>query len=292
MWHSIEKQLSDVLDQPILLQVKQPASGGDINSCYVITVKDQDNKANLRFFIKINQRSRSDMFQQEAYSLSHLADRNALYIPEVICHGITRENSYLVLEYLEFSSPKKDDWFSFGAGLAKLHQSTAQAKFGWDEDNFIGSSPQPNAWHAHWDTFFAEERIGWQLQLAAEKQIRFGDIDKLVDCAKAILYRHKPYPALVHGDLWRGNIAFKNGQPTIFDPACYYADREVDLAMTELFGAFPTEFYQGYEQALPLADGYKRRKALYNLYHLLNHANLFGGHYIDQVRQTIKQILL
>jgi fructosamine-3-kinase len=163
--------------------------------------------------------------------------------------------------------------------------------FGWDFNNTIGSTPQINNWTSNWAEFFAEYRLGYQFQLARRNGGYFPGQEGLLAAIPQLL-DHQPEASLVHGDLWSGNGAItKSGEPVIFDPATYVGDREVDIAMTELFGGFPAAFYRGYNEVWPLDDGYKRRKPLYNLYHILNHFNLFGGGYGSQANRMIEQIL-
>jgi fructosamine-3-kinase len=192
------------------------------------------------------------------------------------------------MEFIDLRT--RGNFAALGAMLAQLHQSRGE-RFGWARDNYIGSTPQPNGWCERWAQFWRERRIGPQLELARSKGF-------IIDAGRAcdILDAHEPPPSLVHGDLWNGNVRFlatgktagkTAGAPVLFDPAVYYGDREVDLAMTELFGGFPREFYSAYEEAWPLPAGYELRKHLYNLYHLLNHLNLFGGGYLAQVESTL-----
>jgi fructosamine-3-kinase len=156
-------------------------------------------------------------------------------------------------------------------------------RFGWPRDNYIGATPQANAWCDDWAEFWRERRLRPQLEQARSKGFDLGKI-----ALEDLLIKHQPEPALLHGDLWSGNAGFTAEGPVVFDPAVYYGDREADLAMTELFGGFPREFYDAYNEAWPLEAGYAQRKHLYNLYHLLNHLNLFGGGYLGQVSSTLR----
>jgi fructosamine-3-kinase len=171
---------------------------------------------------------------------------------------------------------------------------TARDHFGWDRDNTIGSTPQHNAPCGEWVTFWREHRLGFQLDLAA-RQGYGGRLQKLGERLLADLtglIDHDPRPSLLHGDLWGGNIGYdREGNPVIFDPAVYYGDREADLAMTELFGGFGSGFYAAYEEAWPLDPGYSVRKTLYNLYHILNHLNLFGSGYLGQAQTMTERLL-
>ncbi len=171
-----------------------------------------------------------------------------------------------------------------------MHQLTTQPQFGWQEDNYIGTTIQPNKWSNNWRTFFIEQRIAWQLQLLQEKSITFGDTEHILALCKEVLQHHQVQPSLLHGDLWQGNIGFTSNAAYVFDPACYYGDREVDIAMTELFGHFPQAFYDGYQQQFPLSNNYEQRKLLYNFYHILNHCNLFAGQYITQAKAILSRL--
>ena len=173
-----------------------------------------------------------------------------------------------------------------------MHRHTAE-RFGWERDNTIGATHQANAWREDWITFWREQRLGFQLELVGRHGYtglqRHGE--RLLDRFQ-VLIDHDPLPSLLHGDLWGGNISYDNtGEPVIFDPAVYYGDHKADLAMTELFGGFGSDFYAAYRAAWPLDAGYPTRKMLYNLYHILNHTNLFGGGYAGQAQGMIERLL-
>jgi fructosamine-3-kinase len=168
-----------------------------------------------------------------------------------------------------------------GRLLAALHRHTGP-RFGWAADNWIGLAPQINGWADDWASFFFEKRLEPQVRRARQNGF---PVDPP---PRSLLSDHKPDPSLLHGDLWSGNVGFTAGGPVMFDPAVYYGDREADLAMTELFGGFPAAFYAAYRKELPVEDGYETRKHLYNLYHLLNHLNLFGSGYLPQVESTLR----
>jgi len=200
----------------------------------------------------------------------------------------------VVLEWIDLG--RGGAWEEMGRHLAAMHQKTPPNSlnrgFGWDRNNTIGSTPQINTWTSNWAEFFAEHRIGYQLSLAKRRGGTFSKGEQLVKAIPELLADHQPQPSLVHGDLWGGNAAFTaSGEPLIFDPAAYCGDREVDIAMTELFGGFPSAFYRGYNEVWPLDAGYEQRKTLYNLYHILNHFNLFGGGYASQANGMIQRIL-
>lgn len=243
------------------------------------------------YFIKLNNKESLINFQAEAYSLKQLGKLSHIACPKVASIGIAQDKSFLALEHVNFSSAKPLQWYDFGHELAVMHQETSHGQFGWQHDNFIRDTIQPNHWRSNWSVFFAEQRIAWQLQLLMEKSILLGDIDYISQFCHDLLSQHYVTPCLVHGDLWQGNTGFTCEQAMLFDPACYYGDREVDIAMTELFGQFPDAFYHGYQDQYPLESGYLKRKSVYNFYHILNNANTFGGIYIDQAKAALTSLL-
>lgn len=266
-------------------------AGGCINHCAVLKRRGSQQT----IFAKTNAVEKLQMFVTEAESLSVLAATNTVCVPEVISCGVVGEFAYLILEHLPIGRGKPRQHHVLGEKLAALHRATSDdGRFGWAYDNVIGETPQPNRWNADWATFFAENRIGFQLELAARDGGRaFAHGDKLVARIPELLAGHDPQPSLLHGDLWSGNAGFTPiGTPVLYDPASYYGDREVDLAFSEMFGGFEPEFYSGYRALYPLDDGYESRRELYNLYHVLNHHNLFGGHYGDQAEAMIRRLLV
>jgi len=212
----------------------------------------------------------------------------------VLATGVAGASAFLALEWLEVGRADEACEARLGAGLAALHRVSA-SRFGWWRDNTIGRSPQANGWCTQWLEFFRERRLRPQLALAARGS--FAGLlaargERLLAALPMLLADHNPQPALLHGDLWGGNwLATRGGEPALFDPAVYYGDRETDLAMTRLFGGFGTAFYRAYESAGPLPRGASLRVDLYNLYHVLNHANLFGGGYARQARELIDRLL-
>jgi fructosamine-3-kinase len=228
----------------------------------------------------------------EASGLAELAEANAVRVPQVICHGIAAGHAYLVLEYLPLGA--RGDAVQLGRQLALQHRVSA-AQFGGSRDNWIGATPQPNAWRDGWVDFWRTQRLGFQLRLAVENGYGGAlqqDGETLLAHLDAFFAGYTPAPSLLHGDLWGGNHGFlPDGMPVLFDPAVYFGDRECDLAMSELFGGFAPDFYAAYREAWPLDAGYAVRKTLYNLYHILNHANMFGGGYAAQAQRMIAQLL-
>jgi fructosamine-3-kinase len=215
-------------------------------------------------------------------------------VPAVVAQGDDGEMGWLILEWLDLGGLSAASGARLGAALAAQHR-VPQAKFGWEEDNFIGSSPQVNGWSENWPGFWRDRRIHAQLRMAMKNRYPSRMIDRgerlLADC-EAFFRTHRPVPSLLHGDLWGGNAsALSDGTPVVFDPAVYCGDREADLAMTELFGGFPKDFHAAYRAAWPLDEGYPVRRDFYNLYHVLNHANLFAGGYVEQSARLIERLV-
>jgi fructosamine-3-kinase len=215
-------------------------------------------------------------------------------VPRPICCGESGDHAFLALEWLDFGGGNDRRQGLLGRQLAALH-AIRQPHFGWRRDNTIGSTPQINDQTDDWLTFWREKRLGFQLNLAARRghggQLQKSGERLLAELA-GLFDGYRPFPSLLHGDLWGGNAdCTQGGDPVVFDPACYCGDREADVAMTELFGGFSSDFYAGYREILPLDDGYRIRKQLYNLYHVLNHLNLFGSGYRSQAETMIAGLL-
>jgi len=250
------------------------------------------------FFIKTNQANKQHTLEAEAQGLAelgkHITAENPLRIPTVYASGANATHSWLILEYIHFARSSPASQAALGEGLALLHQQTA-SQFGFISDNVIGESLQTNAWTEDWLSFWSEQRLGTQFKLAKQhgfyEQIQ-DQAEQLLTILPLLLKDHQPTPSLLHGDLWGGNAACDDaGKPIIFDPAVYYGDRECDLAMTALFGGFSADFYAAYNHVYPTDSGYEQRKTLYNLYHILNHANLFGSGYIMQSKNMMMQLI-
>lgn len=233
------------------------------------------------------------MFEAEFDGLNEISQSNTIRVPKPLCCGATNGEAYVVMEYLPINKASGNAR-QLGQAVARMHQ-VVQKQFGWFRNNTIGATLQVNTQDASWVAFWREQRLAFQLALAAEKG--FGGAlqqkgDQLLAKLNEFFESYTPQASLLHGDLWSGNYAYiDNGQPVIFDPAVYYGDREADIAMTELFGGFPADFYHAYNEQLPLDVGYKTRKTLYNLYHIINHLNLFGGSYLGQAQTMIEQLL-
>jgi fructosamine-3-kinase len=297
MWHIIEQAITEKTGVAFKIEEKNSLSAGlsignPMNgNDHPLNLSFKVSSAKHSFFVKLNSKENLINFQAEAYSLRQLKKLTHIACPDVTTIGISLDKSFLVLDYIKFSKAKPVLWYQLGQQLAQMHQETSHGQFGWQHDNFIGNTIQPNHWSSNWTTFFSQQRIAWQLQLLSEKSVLLGDIDHIAKICHNALLHHNVTPCLVHGDLWQGNTGFTFEQGMIFDPACYYGDREVDIAMTELFGHFPDDFYHGYQAEYPLDNGYEQRKIIYNFYHILNHANIFGGIYIEQAKATLSRII-
>jgi fructosamine-3-kinase len=296
MWIEIAAQISQAIGKTFEISNRRPVGGGCINQGYAVS-------GNIgTYFVKLNQASQIEMFEAEALGLKQMLETQTIRVPKPLCSGIAGDSAYIAMEWLEFGgSGNTKAWEEMGRKLAAMHQANSpqpalnkgegKKAFGWNCNNTIGSTPQINTWTSDWVEFFTEHRLGYQFQLARRRGGHFPLQDKLLASVETLL-NHQPQPSLVHGDLWGGNAAITtSGEPVILDPATYVGDREVDIAMTELFGGFPAAFYHGYNEVWSLDDGYKQRKTVYNLYHILNHFNLFGGGYASQANRMIEQVL-
>ena len=290
MWQTISNQISSETGEPFDIDSKRGVSGGSINSAYVVT-GDQRS-----YFVKTNSADRLDMFEAELDGLKEIAASAAIKVPKPVCVGKEGSGSYIVLEYLPIHSGQGGSSVSMeqlGVDLACMHRHTGE-QFGWFRNNTIGSTPQINDYSSGWVNFYRDHRLAFQYQLAAQEGGRHlaqrGEL--LMSKLDGFFTDYNPSPSLLHGDLWSGNYAIEeSGVPVIFDPATYYGDREADIAMTELFGGFSQRFYSAYNSSYALDSGYKTRKVLYNLYHILNHFNLFGGGYLSQAERMTEQLL-
>jgi fructosamine-3-kinase len=282
----IERLISAATGSPFRIAGSRSIGGGCIHDARGLTGKD-----GRRFFIKQNAAAHLPAFEAEAASLRAMAATRTIRVPAPIGTWETAGRALLILEYLPIGNPVVRDWARMGAQLARMHQSTADT-FGWDHDNWIGSSPQINTRDADWIAFTANCRLLPQIGWARRRGLKLGQADQLVNRLPDFFRDYSPLPSLLHGDLWAGNAGFlEDGTPVVFDPASYYGDREADLAMTELFGGFPESFYDGYESVWPLDPGYAVRKDLTILYHVINHFNLFGGGYGAQADGLIRRLL-
>ena len=243
-------------------------------------------------FVKTGPASALDMFEAEVEGLRELALASAIRVPAVIDCGIEGGKAFIALERLHFEPATRATETMLGNQLATLHRHTAK-RHGWHRDNTIGPTPQHNPWTRDWVEFFRQHRLRFQLDLAARngysgelQTLGLGLADRLPD----LFQDYRPEASLCHGDLWSGNWGVADGVPVIFDPAVYYGDRESDIAMTMLFGGFGRAFYHTYEESWPMAPGHERRLELYQLYHVLNHLNLFGSGYLGQAMKLLRNL--
>jgi fructosamine-3-kinase len=232
------------------------------------------------------------MFEAEAEGLAELKSTGTIRVPDVIDVGVADGQSFISLERLALSRSTVETECALGQQLADLHRCT-QKQFGWHRDNTIGLTPQRNDRSADWIEFFREYRLQFQLELATANGYG-GEItdlgEKLCNQLDKLFDDYDPVASLLHGDLWGGNWGSVDGEPVIFDPAVYYGDRESDIAMTRLFGGFGISFYEAYEFSWPMQQGFDTRLKLYQLYHVLNHMNLFGSGYRDQATGLLREL--
>lgn len=287
-WQAIEQAIAASTNCDFHRRSSTPVGGGCIHSAYCI---DGDDKS---YFVKLNNAECASMFEVEAQALQEMAATQTVKVPRPVCQGAAEGTAYLVLEWLPLSTNRTAGDRMLGRQLAAMHR-IEQPYYGWTQDNFIGSTPQRNDAANDWTEFWKTRRLDYQLELAAQQG--YGgrlqrDGARLCDRLDSFFGSYSPKPALLHGDLWGGNHAMdESGRPVIFDPACYYGDREADLAMTELFGGFGADFYAAYNESYPLHSDYPVRKTLYNLYHILNHLNLFGRGYLSQAESMMQRLL-
>ena len=293
VYHDLAEAVKDIWGQSVKIKSRQSVFGGDINESYHLLLTNGEEA-----FVKINRKAKEDFFRAEANGLAAMGNAGA-NVPKVLGYGKTADGAmFLLLDYEKNTFKANDYWSLLGQMLANMHQSdTAKfAKngiFGFCEDNFIGLTEQINCPKSDWTEFFRDARLGTQMKLADhcfDKNDR-ERCQHLLDRLGDFLTNPK-YPSLLHGDLWSGNVMTdRNGRPMLIDPAVYVGHHEADLAMTELFGGFSSAFYGAYYEIIPKDPGYEDRRDIYNLYHLLNHLNLFGGSYLASVRRILKKYM-
>jgi fructosamine-3-kinase len=287
-WQTIEQAITAATGKSFKVLSAESFAGGDINTVFRLLGK-QDN-----YFVKLNRPNLAAMFEAEMEGLQALAAAKTIRVPEAVAFGQDQAHAFLVMEYIDLKPLRGGAEALLGQRLAQIH-AQQQGFFGWHRDNTIGLTPQQNCAGDSWTQFWQQQRLGMQLKLAAEKgytgrlQIKGEELCAVVG---HFFSTYQPQASLLHGDLWGGNAAAdSDGQPVIFDPACYFGDREADIAMTELFGGYGAQFYAAYNDIFPLDAGYATRKTLYNLYHILNHLNLFGSGYLSQAQGMIDRLL-
>ncbi len=260
--------------------------GGDISAAWRVSTEDGP------VFLKTGDAAAFPQLDAEGDGVRELQNAHAVRVPRVLCTARHGADAFLALEWLELEPGGADAARLLGRQLAAQHRHTQEA-FGWHRDNTIGSTPQRNTPDRDWVRFFREQRLRFQLELAAAN----GYTGELQEQGAALAGRlerlfdgYTPQPSLLHGDLWSGNWAVADGEPVIFDPAVHYGDRECDIAMTRLFGGFGPAFYAAYEESWPLDPGHRKRVPLYQLYHVLNHLNLFGRSYLSRALSLLREL--
>ncbi|MDJ0916168.1 MAG: fructosamine kinase family protein [Woeseiaceae bacterium] len=264
-----------------------PVGGGDISAAWRVECERGT------VFAKTGPVLSESIFSAEAAGLQELAKADCIRVPAVVSQGTSGDEAWIALEWLEMQSSSPAVDAKLGEQLAALHRYTAD-QYGFYRDTMIGSTPQPNAQKSDWVEFYRLERLEFQLRTARANGFG-GELQTLgrlvIDAVPEFFAGRAPEPSLLHGDLWSGNKAACDGEPIIFDPAVYYGDRETDLAMSRLFGGFHRSFYEAYESAWSLADGHQQRVALYQLYHVLNHLNIFGSGYLGRSISLMRSLL-
>lgn len=271
-----------------------PVSGGDAHeSVELVLSANKDLPSKL--FAKLNSESGVDVLKTEFESLKFINDLIPDLYPQVLLFGDIQGEAALIMQFYNLVPLSSANAADAGRTLAEQHKKS-QDKFGWASDNYIGMTPQSNSWTLNWVDFFREQRLLPMLDRARREGLSSVSVSQVNEVISGLggLLSHEVLPSLVHGDLWSGNLGFDRDalKPLFYDPAPYYGDREVDLAMTQLFGRQPNAFYQAYEEVWPLESGHQNRRPVYNLYHALNHVALFGLSYGDLVDDCLDQVLL
>ena len=293
---AVGRRLSGGSGAPVEVTRAEAVSGGSIHDAFRARLSDGRS-----VFVKGSRRLSREVFEREAEGLAALEEAGALRVPRSPLAGSSAGISFLILEWVETGSRGAGFFEAFGGGLARLHRATAErgahdGRFGFSHDNWIGATPQPNRWQGDWVEFWRRHRLGHQLRLARERGLSDPSLDRLGDELSDRLERwidlpDEP-PCLLHGDLWGGNyLVDEGGRAVLIDPAVYYGHREADLAMTRLFGGFAPAFYSAYEEEWPLPPGSEERLAIYELYHLLNHLNLFGSSYRGSCLAILRRLV-
>jgi len=282
--------LADLLEQATGHSVQISGTGSVGGGCIHNAQRVETNRG--RFFVKKTPASRQELLRTEATSLNALSGFDDVRFPEVVAQGLIDADYVLVLEWMDLRPLDADSARKLGASLAQLHQNKSPSSFGWEEDNFIGLTPQPNPWTDSWPEFFRDHRLLPQIELASRNGHRLPSTDQIIAQLDHFFDENElPSPSPLHGDLWGGNAAQdESGNPVLFDPAFYYGDPETDIAFSRYFGGFDDSFYEEYSKNILPRPGWKMRETLYNLYHVLNHLNLFGSGYLAAANRMITDL--
>lgn len=313
-YHSLEESIHSVFGNDAREIKRERVHGGDINDAYRLSLSTGE-----KVFVKANSTGNWDFFRTESHGLLALRETGTIGVPKTLGTGIDKQKgfSFLLLEWIESMPCIKNYWETFGHELAALHRAEYElrparytlrasrnacpcgtgglrpARYGFEEDNFIGANPQKNLPTETWIDFYRECRLMPQIKMAdhyLDSKLR-KKIIHLLDHLDSYL-KEPEFPSLLHGDLWSGNVLRgPEGKAWILDPAAYVGDFETDLAMTQLFGSFPSAFYSAYNEINPIDKGYEERRDLYHLYHLLNHLNLFGRMYLGSVTNILNKYI-
>ena len=289
-YYSLPDAVSEICGEDARILRRDPVSGGDINRAYMLSLSDGN-----KLFMKENDAEKLDFFTREVEGLQAIRMTGAISVPEVYGYGTESERAFLLMEYIVPGRRTPDFYEEFGRRLAEMHKAdcsayTGNRKFGFIADNYIGAGYQENTPEDSWINFFRDHRLLPQVRRAERwfAQTERKAMDRLLERLDDLLTEPEQ-PALLHGDLWSGNyITGTDGKAWLIDPAVYVGHPEADIAMTELFGGFPVTFYEGYYAEMGKDPGYADRRELYNLYHLLNHLNLFGDSYLGAVLRVVQ----
>ena len=280
-------EICDELGETYPKSIEQ-VHGGDIHSAWQIEF------SNRKLFLKKNIRNKK-FLEFEKYCLQNLRkylNQENLVIPEVIAYKNINNIEILLIEWIDMQNFNQK---KLGKGLGEMHLHSNESNpkmFGYPVEGFIGTTHQKKGWEDNWIDCFLNLRIIPQLSIFQSNVLDKEIINTIKKKIKSELVNHKPINSLVHGDLWSGNVGMdQNGKGVIYDPASWWADNEVDIAMTKLFGGFGKEFYEEYHKIFPMKEGFDKRIIIYNFYHILNHANMFGGSYFNQVKDYVKAII-
>lgn len=291
-WHNITHKIAQKSGKNFNSKLVRGISGGDISDAFII------GKGPDSVFVKINTSASLAMFEAEEFGLQSIEETDSVTVPSVYCTGISGVHSFIAMQRLSIArlpgTLSGQYYRKFGRKLAIMHKHT-QTQYGADINNTIGSTTQFNNWTQNWFDFWRQQRLYYQLSLIKQTGLAPSSLfDEGYELGEKMsqLFTETPVASCLHGDLWQGNWAFDgHGNALIFDPAHYFGDRETDIAMTRLFGSAPPDFYATYNEAYPLSDNYTTRETFYNIYHILNHYNLFGGSYLRQAQQMIRRVL-